>query len=146
MSYDPQSRRATGQPAGQPTTYSSGPDVQTRMTTPAKTSAAAVFAVVFGLSALLSVLTVVLVPLGLVLSLIGIVLGIIGIRNADRIQVTGRGTAIGGLVLSIIAALLGGAMALGVTYFLNDERALDRVEQQLQDWRDDLPTEVDLPQ
>ena len=104
------------------------------------------FAVVFGLSALLSVLTVVLVPLGLVLSLIGIVLGIVGIRNADRIQVTGRGTAIGGLVLSIIAALLGGAMALGVTYFLNDERALDRVEQQLQDWRDDLPTEVDLPQ
>ena len=113
---------------------------------PAKTSAAAVFSLVFGLSALLSVLTVILGPLGLVLGIIGILLGVFGIRNAKRAGVTGRGVAIGGLVLSIGAVLLGAAMGLGLTFFLNDENAVDRVEQQLQDWRDQLPTDVNINQ
>ena len=30
-------------------------------------------------------------------------------------------------------------MAAGATLFINDEQAVDRLEQQLQDWRDQLP-------
>lgn len=48
---------------------------------PAKTSAAAAFALVFGVAALLSVLTVILSPVGLVLGIIGLVLGVLGIRE-----------------------------------------------------------------
>lgn len=110
----------------------------------AKTSAAAAFSVVFGLSALLSVLTVILGPLGLVLGLIGLILGIVGISMAKRPGVTGRGVAIGGLTLSIVALALGGVMAAGATLFINDEQAVDRLEQQLQDWRDQLPEDVNI--
>lgn len=112
----------------------------------AKTSAAAVFALVFGLSALLSVLTLILGPLGLVLGIIGIVLGVLGIRNAKRPGVTGKGVAIGGLVLSVFAVLIGGALALGLTFFLNSEDALDRLEQelgtQLEQLREQLPEDI----
>ncbi|WP_177891215.1 DUF4190 domain-containing protein [Vallicoccus soli] len=113
---------------------------------PAKTSAAAVFALVFGLAALLSVLTVILSPLGLVLGIIGIVLGIVGMKMAGRVGVTGKGVAIGGLVLSILAVLLAAVLAAGVTTFLNDEGAVDRLEQRIEDLRDDLPQDVEVPE
>lgn len=113
---------------------------------PAKTSAAAVFALVFGLSALLSVLTVILAPLALALSLVGIVLGFVGMKMAKRVGVTGKGVAIGGLVLSIIALLLAITAAVGVTTFLNNESAVDRLERQVQKLRDDLPSDVEVPQ
>jgi hypothetical protein len=117
-----------------------------RVVTPAKTSAAAAFALVFGVSALLSVLTIILGPLGLLLGVIGVVLGVLGIRNARRPGVTGKGVAIGGLVLSILAVLIGGAIALGVTFFLNNEAALDRLEQEigqeLERYRGVLPEDV----
>lgn len=115
-------------------------------TRPAKTSAAAAFALVFGVAALVTVLTVVFGPIGIILGLIGIVLGIIGIRNARRIGVTGRGVATGGLVLSLVAVLIAVAMAAGVTIFLNDQGAVDRLEQQVQNLRDQLPTDVEIPQ
>jgi hypothetical protein len=115
----------------------------------AKTSAAAAFALVFGLSALLSVLTLILGPLGIVLGIIGIILGVLGIRNAKRPGVTGKGVAIGGIVLSIIAVLIGGALALGLTFFLNSEGALDRLEQelgtQLEQLREQLPEDIQNP-
>jgi predicted membrane protein len=113
---------------------------------PAKTSAAAAFALVFGVSALLSVLTVIIGPLGIVLALVGIILGVVGMRNAKRVGVTGKGVALGGLILSVIALLLGVALAAGVTFYLNDEQAVDRLEQQVQNLRDQLPNDVNIPQ
>lgn len=112
---------------------------------PAKTSAAAVFSLVFGLSALLAVLTVVLAPLTLLLSIIGIVLGLVGLRMAKRIGVTGRGVAIGGLVLSVLALLLALTAVVGITTFLNDEQAVQRLEQQVEQMRDQLPSDVNVP-
>ncbi|WP_177891252.1 DUF4190 domain-containing protein [Vallicoccus soli] len=124
-----------------------GDDVEHRVShKPAKTSAAAVFALVFGLAALLSVLTVILSPLGLVLGIIGIVLGIVGMKMAGRVGVTGKGVAIGGLVLSILAVLLAAVLAAGVTTFLNDEGAVDRLEQRIENLRDDLPQDVEVPE
>lgn len=114
---------------------------------PAKTSAAAAFSLVFGVSALLSALTIILGPLGLVLGIIGIVLGIFGIRYGGTPGVTGRGVAIGGLVLSVLAVLVGGLITIGVSFFLNDQSALDRLEaelgQQLDDLRGQLPEDID---
>lgn len=112
----------------------------------AKTSAAAAFALIFGVSALLSVLTVIFGPFGIVLAIVGIVLGIVGIRNSKRAGVTGRGVAIGGLGLSVIALLLAAALAAGVTFFLNDESAVNRLEQQVQQLQDRLPDTVNIPQ
>ncbi len=113
---------------------------------PAKTSAAAAFALVFGVSALLSVLTVIVGPLGIVLAIIGIILGIVGIRNARRVGVTGKGVATGGLVLSVIALLIAGLLAAGVTFFLNDDQAVNRLEQKVQQLRDQLPDNINVPQ
>ncbi|SCL24640.1 DUF4190 domain-containing protein [Micromonospora inyonensis] len=104
-----------------------------------KTSAAATFALVFGVSALISVLTAILATVGLVLGIIGIVLGVVGLRMATRPGVTGRGVAIGGLVLSILAVLLALALAAGISTFLNNENAVDRLERRVTDLRDDLP-------
>ena len=107
--------------------------------TAAKTSAAATFALVFGVSALICVLTAILSLPGLVLGIIGVVLGIVGLRMARRPGVTGRGVAIGGLVLSVLAVVLALAFAAGVTTFVNNESAVDRLERQVQDLRDKLP-------
>ena len=114
-------------------------------TKPAKTSAAAVFALVFGLSSLLSVLTVVLSPLALVLGIIGIILGVVGIKMARRPGVTGKGTAIGGLVLAVIGTLLAIAVGVGITTFLNNQSAVDRLQHQVDQMRNDLPSHVDVP-
>lgn len=113
---------------------------------PAKTSATAVFALVVGLTAVYAVLTVLLSPVGLVLSLIGILLGIYGIKVTKQVGVTGRGVAITGLVLSMVALIGSVALAAGVVTFLNDEDAVNRLENGVQDLRDDLPTDVEIPQ
>ncbi len=112
---------------------------------PAKTSAAAVFALVFGVSALLSVLTLLLAPLAVVLAIIGIILGVIGLKMAKRVGVTGRGVALGGLVLSLIAVVLAGTIAAGVTTVLNNKQAVNRLDKQIQKLRDNLPTKVTTP-
>ncbi|WP_229399945.1 hypothetical protein [Micromonospora okii] len=104
----------------------------------AKTSAAATFALVFGVAGLLSVLTAILAWVGLLLGVIGVVLGIFGLRMAGRPGVTGRGVAIGGLVLSALAVLLGLALAAGISTFVNNEKAVDRLEQRVGDLRDKL--------
>ncbi|MGW0433583.1 hypothetical protein ACWDV4_13725 [Micromonospora sp. NPDC003197] len=107
--------------------------------THAKTSAAATFALVFGVAGLLSALTVILSTLGLILGIIGIVLAVIGMKMARRPGVTGRGVALGGLVLSILAVLIGVAFLAGVTTFLNDRAAVDRLQREVDYLRDELP-------
>ncbi|SIM45229.1 hypothetical protein [Micromonospora cremea] len=115
-----------------------GAPARSRQGTGAKTSAAATFALVFGVSGLISVLTAILAWVGLVLGIIGIILGIVGLKMARRPGVTGRGVAIGGLVLSILAVLIGLGLAAGITTFLNNEGAVNRLQQQVDDLRDRL--------
>jgi len=112
---------------------------------PAKTSAAATFALVFGLSALLSFLTLILSPLALVLAVIGILLGVAGLKMTKRRGVTGKSLAVAGLVMSILVLLLGLLGAIGISTFLNDDQAVNRLEQQVQQLRDQLPSDVELP-
>ncbi|WGW11207.1 DUF4190 domain-containing protein [Saxibacter everestensis] len=112
---------------------------------PAKTSAAAVFSLVCGLIALLIVLVVVPAPLALVLSIIGIILGIVGVKMSKRIGITGKGVAISGIVLSVIALLLSAAVIVGFTTFINNDQAVERLEQQIQKLRDEAPSDVNIP-
>jgi hypothetical protein len=113
---------------------------------PAKTSTMAVFALVVGLTALYAFLTVVLAPLALVLSIVGLLLGIGGVRRAREQGVTGKGVAISGIVLSVIALVGSIVLAAGVTTFLNDDAAVQRLENRVQDLRDGLPRDVEIPQ
>lgn len=106
----------------------------------AKTSTAAAFALVFGVAALISVLTVILSWIGLLLGVIGVILAIVGLKMTGRPGVTGRGVAIGGLVLSALAVLIGLAFAAGITTVLNNEAAVDRIQQEVDDLRDRLDT------
>lgn len=118
--------------------------VENRGTRPAKTSAAAAFALVFGLAALFCALTAVLSPLAVLFGLIGIVLGIAGLNMAKRAGVTGKGVATGGLVTAVLGLLLGGAVLAGAAVLVNDEQRLDQLQERLDDLRDDLPTTTDL--
>lgn len=112
----------------------------------AKTSAAAAFALAFGVAAFVLVLTAILAPVGLVFGIVGLILGIVGIVTSRRVGVTGKGVAITGLVLSILAVLLAGALAVGVTTFINNQGAVDRLERQVEQLRDQLPRDVNVPQ
>jgi hypothetical protein len=111
---------------------------------PAKTSAAAVFSLVFGLSALFCALTAILSPAAVLFGLIGIVVGIAGLKMARRPGVTGRGTAIGGLVLSVLGLIIGAAVIAGVSVLVNDEARLDQLQNQIEDLRDDLPSTQEI--
>ncbi|MGA9870118.1 MAG: DUF4190 domain-containing protein [Rhodococcus sp. (in: high G+C Gram-positive bacteria)] len=124
-----------------------GVDVEQRVVTkPARTSAAAAFALAIGVAALLCVLTVVLSPVGLILSIIGLVLGFIGIRASKKLGITGRGVAIAGVVLSALALIGSIAFAAGAVTVLNNQNAVDRIEQELDKLRDKLPENVEVPQ
>ncbi|MEU5914644.1 DUF4190 domain-containing protein [Micromonospora sp. NPDC047527] len=123
--------RGAGAPAGSRTHRAPA-------STNAKTSAAATFALVFGVAGLLSVLTAILAWIGLILGIIGVILGIVGLKMSRRPGVTGRGVAIGGLVLSILAVLIGLGLAAGITTFVNNEGAVNRLQQQVDDLRDKL--------
>jgi len=115
------------------------------ITKPARTSVAAVFALVFGVAAVFSVLTVILSPLGLVLGVIGLILGVVGLRMARRPGITGAGVASGGVVLSVVAVLVAIAFAVGVVTVLNNQSAVDRLQHQVQNLRDKLPAQVTIP-
>ena len=105
-----------------------------------KTSAAAVFSLVFGLAALFCALTAILSPAAVLFAVIGIVLGIIGLKMAKRPGITGRGVAIGGLVTSVLGLLLGATILAGATAIVNDEQRLDDLQQRIENLRDDLPS------
>jgi len=148
---------------GHPTGTTSGQDVTARMAgTPieqhvttvrpsrsgmhvarAKTSAAATFALVFGLAALFCALTAILSPAALLFGVIGVVLGIVGLAMAKRPGVTGKGVAIGGLVTALLGLLLGGAVLAGASVLVNDERRLDQLQNRVDDLRD-LPSTGEL--
>lgn len=74
---------------------------------PAKTGAAAAFALAFGVGGLLLVLTLIFSPIGLVFGILGIILGIVGIKAARKPGITGKGVAITGLGAATWAAVLG---------------------------------------
>ena len=106
----------------------------------AKTSAAAAFALVFGVAALFCALTAILAPAAIVLGIIGLVLGIAGMKMAKRPGVTGRGVAIGGLVTAVLGLLLGILVTAGAAVIVNDDAQLDRITNQIDQLRDDVPT------
>ncbi len=105
----------------------------------AKTSVAAVFALVFGLAALFCALTGILAPAAVVFGLIGIILGVAGLKMAKRLGVTGKGVAIGGLVTAVLGLLLGAAVLAGAAVYVNDQ-GLDNLQQQFDNARDDIPS------
>ena len=112
--------------------------------THAKTSAAATFALVFGLAALFCALTAILSPAAVVFGVLGVVLGIVGLAMAKRPGVTGKGVAIGGLVTAVLGLLLGGAVLAGASVLVNDERRLDQLQNRVDDLRADLPSTDEL--
>lgn len=122
------------------------PLVEEHRIKPAKTSTAAVFSLVVGLTALYAVLTILLSPFGLVLSIVGLLLGYFGIRATRKMGVTGKGVAAAGIVLSLVALVGSILIAAGVTFFLNDDEAVQRFENGVENIRDDLPEDVDVPQ
>jgi hypothetical protein len=107
-----------------------------------KTSPAAVFSLVFGLSALLCALALILSPLAVLFGLIGLVLGIIGRKHGKRPDLTGAGVATGGLVMSVLGLLLGIGVITGAATFLSNSENIDSIETQLEELRDALPTTV----
>ncbi|MGW4465071.1 hypothetical protein [Micromonospora sp. NPDC004704] len=111
-----------------------------RAATSAKTSTAATFALVFGVSGLISSLTVILSVAGLILGIVGVILAVVALKITRRPGVTGRSIGIAGLVLSALAVLIAIAFAAGVSTFLNDRAAVNRLQQEVEDLRDELPT------
>lgn len=138
-------RHSDDAPTGDRPIVDHRPTVYEERTKPARTSVAAALALAVGVAALVCALVVVLGPVGLVLGVVGIVLSIFGIRNGGRHGITGRGMAIAALVISIVAAVLGGAVVAGISTFLTDDAAVQRFEDQLNQWRDRVGENVNLP-
>ena len=105
-----------------------------------KTSAAAVFALVFGLSALFCALTGLLAPAAVLFGLIGIVLGVVGLKMSKRPGVHGHGVAVGGLVTAVLGLLLGGLVIAGAAALVNSDSQLDRISDKIDQLRDDVPS------
>ena len=120
------------------------PVVEEHRVMPAKTSIAAVLALVLGLTSVYMLLTVLLAPVAIVVAIVGAILGVVGYRAARTMGVTGKGIAITGLILSILALAGGIVLVAGVTTYLNDEDAVQRLENWVQDIRDDLPQNVEI--
>jgi hypothetical protein len=110
----------------------------------AKTSAAAVFGLVFGLASLFCALTGILAPAAVVFGLIGLVVAIAGRKMAQRPGVTGKGVATGGLVTAVIGLLLGAAVLAGLAAVVNDQGALDRISRYVDNAKQDLPSGSEL--
>lgn len=111
----------------------------------AKTSAAAVFALIFGLLGFFGVLSILFSPIALPLAVLGLILGIVGIKKTKDPQTTGKVLAIIGLVLSVLALLLVVAGLIGGFALLNDPGVIGWMEDQLATARENLPSEVPKP-
>ena len=118
--------------------------VEVRPARTAKTSAAAVFALVFGLAALFCALTAILSPVAIVFGIIGLVLAVVGLKMAKRSGVTGKGVAIGGLVTALVGLVLGGVVLGGITAVVNNDKQLDRIQRYIDDTRAKLPSTQDV--
>ena len=121
------------------------PEVEHRIKR-AKTSAAAAIALAIGSAAFVLTLLVLFFPVALILGVIGLLLGIVGFRATKKPGVTGKGVALAAIVLSAVSILLGAVFAAGVVTVLNNESAVNRIEQQVENLRDRLPNNVDIPQ
>ena len=142
---------STGSSAGTHRATTTGADVTGRMsgTTTTerptsglvhKTSAAAVFALVFGLAALFCALTGLLAPVAVVFGIIGIVLGIAGLKMSKRPGITGHGVAVGGLATAVLGLVLGGIVLAGLAAIVNSDSQLDRISNKIDQLRDDVPS------
>ncbi len=128
---DDGSQRVTGVPPG------GGRDVTAAR--PAKTSAAAVFALVFGLAALFCALTAILSPAAVVFAVLGLILAVAGLKMAKKPGVTGKGVAVGGLVTAF-GLILGGVVIGGLAAVVNDKTQLDRIQHYIDNARAKLPS------
>ncbi len=106
---------------------------------PAKTSAAAVFALVFGLAALFCALTAILSPAAVVFAVLGLILAVAGLKMANKPGVTGKGVAVGGLVTAF-GLILGGVVIGGLAAVVNDKTQLDRIQHYIDNARAKLPS------
>ena len=119
-------------------------EVYERRVRPARTSTAATFGLLSGLTALLATLTVILAPIGVILSIVGLILSVLGFRSSRRPGITGRTIAISGMLLSSIALILGVVLVSGAITVLNDESAVNWMEDQVQELRNNLPSQSDV--
>lgn len=116
------------------------PGYEVRQPQPAKTSAAAVFALVFGLAALFCALTAILSPAAIVFAIIGLILAAVAFSKVRKPGVTGKGVAIGGLVTALLGLILGGVVLGGLAAIVNDDAQLDRIQRYLDEARSSLPS------
>ena len=143
---DRNDRDNTGRMTGNSTvvTPTRGADEVEHRFKPAKTSAAAAFALVFGLSALFCALTAILAPLAVLFGLIGIILGVVGMKKAKLVGVTGKGVALGGLLTAVLGLLLGGAVLAGAAFLVNSPAGIDRVQSELDKLSNKLPSSSEV--
>ena len=106
----------------------------------ARTSVAAVFSLVFGLLGALAAPTGLLAPVAVLFGVVGLVLAVVGMRAGRKPLTTGRGVAIGGLVLSLVALVLGIAALVGLASVVSDNpQILDRITGFLTEVRARIP-------
>jgi hypothetical protein len=76
-----------------------------------------------------------------VFGLIGLILAIVGIRAGKQPLTAGRGVAIGALVLSILALLIGLAALIGAaTVVSSNPQILDQISNLVDNARKSVPT------
>lgn len=109
-----------------------------------KTSAAAAFALVFGVAALFSALTAVLAPVAIVLAVVGIVLAVVGRKMSRKPGITGRTVATGGLVTSVLALLVGLAVVAGASVLVNNDTYLNKVTNKIDKLKTSVPSGSEL--
>src|SRR4051812_40339964 len=107
-----------------------------------KTSAAATFALVFGISALFCALTAILSPAAIVLGILALILAAAGFAMTRKPNITGKGLAIGGLVTGLLGLIVSIALIAGLATALNNRSAVDRLDKQVQKLKDNLPSQV----
>lgn len=101
----------------------------------AHTSAAASFSLIVGVVAAYTALLVFAAPADIALGFLAVLLGLIGMRSASKVGVTGRWLAALGTLLGLGAILLGTLTMANVQTSLNDKGAVDRIQQQVDQWR-----------
>ncbi|MBA2640218.1 MAG: DUF4190 domain-containing protein [Nocardioidaceae bacterium] len=111
----------------------------------AKTSATAVFALIFGLLAFFGILSILFSPIALPLAVLGLIFGVVGIKRTTEPQRTGKALAIIGLILSVLALVLAVAAVVGGFILLDDPGVIDWLDTRLADARENLPAEVPKP-